>query len=98
MKKLFKKADDIMNELGYVLIEENRYGVSYTRTELIYNDSGTMIHQIDLVRPNSDIYYVISYEKGFNSDLENNVVKLSNLEMAALQKKYRELCRKYGRM
>lgn len=96
--KLFEKADDIMNDLGYELIEENKNGASYTRTELVFNDSGTMVHQIDLIRPSSDIYYVISYEKGFNSDLENNVVKLSNIEMAALQKKYRELCRKYGKV
>lgn len=96
MKKLFKKADDLMNELGYVLIEENKFGASYTKTEVSY--SQPYVHQIDIIRSKQNGYNVFSYEKGLNSDLFNNAVKLSSLEMAALQKKYRELCRKYGRM
>lgn len=92
--KLFKKADEIMNDLGYALIEENKFGASYTRVESSY------VHQVDIIRlkEGPGMYSVFSYERGFNSDLFNNSVKLTNLEIEALKKKYRELCRKYGRM
>lgn len=92
--KLFKKADEIMNELGYTLIEENKFGASYTRVELSY------VHQVDIIRlkEGPGMYSVFSYERGFNSDLFNNSVKLTNLEIKALQKKYRELCHKYGKL
>lgn len=92
--KLFEKADDIMKDLGYTLIEENKFGASYTRTEISY------VHQVDIIRSKQDpgMYSVFSYERGLNSDRFNNSVKLTNLEIEALQKKYRELCRKYGKL
>ena len=93
--KLFEKADDVMKDLGYTLIEENKFGASYIRREISSDGSSTFVHQIDLVRPTPDEYYVFSYEKRLNSD---QFVRLSHLEIEALRKKYREIHRKYRRM
>lgn len=90
---MFKNTDKRLEELGFKKIEEDKFGVCYSRF-VSTNDDG-YIHRLDIMHKASGRHLIQSYEEGVNKDGFNNVVGLNYETTRLAMKKYRQLKRKY---
>lgn len=84
--KLIKTIDERFAEIGFTKVSESKYYVSYERmTEHGY------VQCLDIVRKESDLHLIQSYEKGVNADGFNNCVGLTMYEARLCCAKMRKM-------
>lgn len=73
--KLFKNIDEKFAQIGFLKVCENEFGAKYERLS-----KRGYIQRVDLVRKQSGLHLIQSYEAGVNSDGFNNCVGLTMYE------------------
>lgn len=87
--KLFKSIDDKFAEIGFVKIEENKYGCEYERKNEEYNYTQT----IHITHKKSGRHIVQSYDRDLmdNKNIGNTCVGLTGYEMKLIIKKMKQM-------
>ena len=89
MIKLFKNVDEKLAEIGFIKIEENEYGVVYTRK----NEKYKYTHEVSILRKSSGRHILQSYDAGLfdTKNIGNTSVGLTGYEMKLFLKKMRKM-------
>ncbi len=87
--KLFKSIDKKFAEIGFVKIEENKYGCEYERKDEKYNYTQT----IHIKHKKSGRHIVQSYDRDLrdNKNIGNTCVGLTGYEMKLIIKKMKQM-------
>lgn len=97
-KKLFKTVDDKLSEIGFVKIQENKYGASYERQNTKYN----FVQVVSLLHKASGKHIIQSYDKDLfdTKHIGNTCVGLTMYETKLFLKKMKQLglkpCKRNG--
>lgn len=85
--KLFKTVDEKFKEIGFLKIQEDKYGVSYERKK------DTFLQRLDLMHKASGKHIVQSYDPYLidNKNIGNTCVGLSMYEMKLCIKKMKKM-------
>ena len=85
--KFFKTIDEKFNDIGFVKVEETKFGAKYQRKENKYN----YIQCLDLLHKASGKHLIQSYQKDINKDGFNNMIGLSIYEAKLAVKKMKQM-------
>lgn len=85
--KLFKTIDEKLNDIGFVKVEETRFGARYQRENNKYN----YIQCLDLLHKVSGKHLIQSYQKDVNKDGFNNSIGLTMYEAKLAVKKMKQM-------
>lgn len=87
--KLFKSVDEKLKEIGFVKIEENKYGVRYERKNSKYN----FTQCVDILHKASGRHILQSYDKDLIDEkkIGNTCVGLTGYEMKLFLKKMKQI-------
>lgn len=84
---LFKSIDKKFEEIGFLKISENKYGVSYER----YNKEFNYIQRLDIIHKLNGKHIVQSYDFTNTTSSYSPVVGLTGYELKLVLKKMKEL-------
>lgn len=89
MKKLFKTVDEKFAEIGFVKVEEDKYGVIYKRKNEKYNYT----QMLALLHKNSGRYLIQSYDKNIMDEkkIGNICVGLTGYEAKLCVNKMKQM-------
>ena len=92
--KLFKTIDDKFAEIGFIKIEENKHGVSYTRYDKEYN----FTQCLDIIYKEHGPNLIQSYDLNLydTQGIGNTCVGLSMYETKLCIKKMKQWMKKYN--
>lgn len=87
--ELFKNVDEKLAEIGFIKIEENEYGVVYTRK----NEKYKYTHKVSILRKSSGRHILQSYDADLfdAKNLGNTSIGLTGYEMKLFLKKMRKM-------
>lgn len=87
--KLFKSVDEKLKEIGFVKIEEDKYGVRYERKNSKYN----FTQSVDILHKSSGKHILQSYEPDLMDEKKvgNTCVGLTGYEMKLFLKKMKQI-------
>ena len=87
--KLFKSVDEKLKEIGFVKIEENKYGVRYERKNSKYN----FTQSVDILHKASGRHILQSYDNELmdQKKIGNTCVGLTGYEMKLFLKKMKQI-------
>lgn len=87
--KLFKSVDEKLKEIGFVKIEEDKYGVRYERKNSKYN----FTQSVDILRKASGRHILQSYDPDLMDEKKvgNTCVGLTGYEMKLFLKKMKQI-------
>lgn len=87
--KLFKSVDEKLKEIGFVKIEEDKYGVKYERKNSKYN----FTQCVDILHKASGRHILQSYDKDLIDEkkIGNTCVGLTGYEMKLFLKKMKQI-------
>lgn len=87
--KLFKSVDEKLKEIGFVKIEEDKYGVRYERENSKYN----FIQSVDILHKASGRHILQSYDNELmdQKKIGNTCVGLTGYEMKLFLKKMKQI-------
>lgn len=92
---MFNNADKMLKKLGFEKLTgddaESAYGVYYRRENKEYHYN----QRLDILHKNNGFHIIQSYVEEANSEGFNNCVGLTHAEIKAIEKKFREMKRKY---
>lgn len=87
--KLFKSVDEKLKEIGFVKIEEDKYGVRYERKNSKYN----FTQSVDILHKASGRHILQSYDPDLMDEKKvgNTCVGLTGYEMKLFLKKMKQI-------
>jgi hypothetical protein len=87
--KLFKSVDEKLKEIGFVKIEEDKYGVRYERKNSKYN----FTQSVDILHKASGRHILQSYDNELmdQKKIGNTCVGLTGYEMKLFLKKMKQI-------
>ncbi len=87
--KLFKSVDEKLKEIGFVKIEEDKYGVRYERKNSKYN----FTQSVDILHKASGRHILQSYDADLMDEKKvgNTCVCLTGYEMKLFLKKMKQI-------
>lgn len=87
--KLFKSVDEKLKEIGFVKIEEDKYGVRYERKNSKYN----FTQSVDILHKASGRHILQSYDNELmdQKKIGNTCVGLTGYEMKLFLKKMEQI-------
>lgn len=87
--KLFKSVDEKLKEIGFIKIEEDKYGVRYERKNSKYN----FTQSVDILHKASGRHILQSYDKDLIDEkkIGNTCVGLTGYEMKLFLKKMKQV-------
>lgn len=87
--RIFKSVDEKLKEIGFVKIEENKYGVRYERKNSKYN----FTQSVDILHKASGRHILQSYDRDLMDEkkIGNTCVGLTGYEMKLFLKKMKKL-------
>lgn len=87
--KLFKSVDEKLKEIGFVKIEEDKYGVKYERKNSKYN----FTQSVDILHKASGRHILQSYDNKLmdQKKIGNTCVGLTGYEMKLFLKKMKQI-------
>lgn len=87
--KLFKNVDEKLKEIGFVKIEEDKYGVRYERKNSKYN----FTQSVDILHKASGRHILQSYDNELmdQKKIGNTCVGLTGYEMKLFLKKMKQI-------
>lgn len=87
--KLFKSVDEKLKEIGFVKIEEDKYGVRYERKNSKYN----FTQSVDILHKSSGKHILQSYDPDLMDEKKvgNICVGLTGYEMKLFLKKMKQI-------
>lgn len=87
--KLFKSVDEKLKEIGFVKIEEDKYGVRYERKNSKYN----FTQSVDILHKASGRHILQSYDADLMDEkkIGNTCVGLTGYEMKLFLKKMKQI-------
>lgn len=87
--KVFKSVDEKLKEIGFVKIEEDKYGVKYERKNSKYN----FTQSVDILHKASGRHILQSYDKDLIDEkkIGNTCVGLTGYEMKLFLKKMKHV-------
>lgn len=87
--KLFKSIDEKLKEIGFVKIEEDKYGVKYERKNSKYN----FTQSVDILHKASGRHILQSYDPDLMDEKKvgNTCVGLTGYEMKLFLKKMKQI-------
>lgn len=87
--RIFKNVDEKLKEIGFVKIEENKYGVRYERKNSKYN----FTQSVDILHKASGRHILQSYDRDLMDEkkIGNTCVGLTGYEIKLFLKKMKEL-------
>lgn len=87
--KLFKSVDEKLKEIGFVKIEEDKYGVRYERKNSKYN----FTQSVDILHKASGRHILQSYDANLMDEekVGNTCVGLTGYEMKLFLKKMKQI-------
>lgn len=87
--KLFKSVDEKLKEIGFVKIEEDKYGVRYERKNSKYN----FTQSVDILHKASGRHILQSYDNELmdQKKIGNTCVGLTGYEMKLFFKKMKQI-------
>ena len=87
--KLFKSVDEKLKEIGFVKIEEDKYGVKYERKNSKYN----FTQSVDILHKASGRHLLQSYDAELTDQkmIGNTCVGLTGYEMKLFLKKMKQI-------
>lgn len=87
--KLFKSVDEKLKEIGFVKIEENKYGASYERKNSKYN----FTQSVNILHKASGKHILQSYDNELmdQKKIGNTCVGLTGYEMKLFLKKMKQI-------
>lgn len=87
--KLFKSVDEKLKEIGFVKIEEDKYGVKYERENSKYN----FTQSVDILHKASGRHILQSYDPDLMDEKKvgNTCVGLTGYEMKLFLKKMKQI-------
>nr|DAJ69709.1 MAG TPA: hypothetical protein [Caudoviricetes sp.] len=87
--KLFKSVDEKLKEIGFVKIEEDKYGVRYERKNSKYN----FTQSVDILHKASGRHILQSYDADLMDEKKvgNTCVGLTGYEMKLFLKKMKQI-------
>lgn len=87
--KLFKSVDKKLKEIGFVKIEEDKYGVKYERKNSKYN----FTQSVDILHKASGRHILQSYDPDLMDEKKvgNTCVGLTGYEMKLFLKKMKQI-------
>lgn len=87
--KLFKSVDEKLKEIGFVKIEEDKYGVRYERENSKYN----FTQSVDILHKSSGEHILQSYDPDLmdQKKIGNTCVGLTEYEMKLFLKKMKQI-------
>jgi hypothetical protein len=87
--KLFKSVDEKLKEIGFVKIEEDKYGVKYERKNSKYN----FTQSVDILHKASGRHILQSYDPDLMDEKKvgNTCVGLTGYEMKLFLKKMKQI-------
>lgn len=87
--KLFETVDDKLNNIGFVKVEENKYGVEYERK----NDEFNYTQVVSILHKASGRHILQSYDKDLMDEAKigNVGVGLTGYEMKLFLKKMKQI-------
>ena len=93
--KFFKTVDEKLNEIGFVKIEEDKYGVRYERKNSKYN----FTQSVDILHKASGRHILQSYDSELidQKKIGNTCVGLTGYEMKLFLKKMKKIGLNTGR-
>ena len=88
-KDLFKSVDEKLKEIGFVKIEEDKYGVRYERKNSKYN----FTQSVDILHKSSGKHILQSYDPDLMDEKKvgNTCVGLTGYEMKLFLKKMKQI-------
>lgn len=86
---LFKSVDEKLKEIGFVKIEEDKYGVRYERKNSKYN----FTQSVDILHKSSGKHILQSYDPDLMDEKKvgNTCVGLTGYEMKLFLKKMKQI-------
>ena len=93
--KFFKTVDEKLNDIGFVKIEEDKYGVRYERKNSKYN----FTQSVDILHKASGRHILQSYDSELidQKKIGNTCVGLNGYEMKLFLKKMKKIGLNTGR-
>lgn len=93
--KFFKTVDEKLNDIGFVKIEEDKYGVRYERKNRKYN----FTQSVDILHKASGRHILQSYDSELidQKKIGNTCVGLTGYEMKLFLKKMKKIGLNTGR-
>ena len=87
--KLFKSVDEKLKEIGFIKIEEDKYGVRYERKNSKYN----FTQSVDILHKASGRHILQSYDNELmdQKKIGNTCVGLTGYEMKLFLKKMKQI-------
>lgn len=87
--KLFKSVDEKLKEIGFVKIEEDKYGVRYKRKD----DKHSFVQTVDIFHKASGRHLLQSYDAELTDQkkIGNTCVGLTGYEMKLFLKKMKQI-------
>lgn len=87
--KLFKSVDEKLKEIGFVKIEDDKYGVRYERKNSKYN----FTQSVDILHKSSGKHILQSYDPDLMDEKKvgNTCVGLTGYEMKLFLKKMKQI-------
>ena len=87
--KLFKSVDEKLKEIGFIKIEEDKFGVRYERKNSKYN----FTQSVDILHKASGRHILQSYDKDLIDEkkIGNTCVGLTGYEMKLFLKKMKQV-------
>lgn len=87
--KLFKSVDEKLKEIGFVKIEEDKYGVRYKRKD----DEHSFVQTVDIFHKASGRHLLQSYDAELTDQkkIGNTCVGLTGYEMKLFLKKMKQI-------
>ena len=87
--KLFKTVDDKLEDIGFIKIEEDKYGVRYERKNSKYN----FTQSVDILHKASGKHILQSYDGELMDEkkIGNTCVGLTGYEMKLFLKKMKQI-------
>lgn len=87
--KLFKSVDEKLKEIGFIKIEEDKYGVRYERKNSKYN----FTQSVDILHKSSGEHILQSYDPDLmdQKKIGNTCVGLTGYEMKLFLKKMKQI-------
>ena len=87
--KLFKSVDEKLKEIGFVKIEEDKYGIKYERKNSKYN----FTQSVDILHKSSGKHILQSYDPDLmdKKKIGNTCVGLTGYEMKLFLKKMKQI-------
>jgi len=83
----FKTIDEKLNDIGFIKMDETKYGVKYQRV----NNECNYIQCLDLLHKASGKHLIQSYQKDLNKDGFNNMIGLTIYESKLAVRKMKQM-------